>query len=356
MYLRNEPPWFIFLVHPRDIHDLHRWRGSRLLREYSSGDDDFLRKATTAEPSVIGEVLFGFGGIRGELVGVMRTPEQIISPSGNRAVADGLRLAADRGARVVGLGALTAPATGAGRTLMRRLPDGISLTTGNAYTAAVARHNVVTAADALGLGRSARVAVLGATGSVGVPASHLLVQEGYPATLIGRSIRRVHRTLGSLHGEALFSDDLADLGEADVVLVLTSAASALVEPEQVKPGAVIVDVTQPANISESLYNAFAERGVRVVPGGLVRIPGYRCTYDFALPDPGVTFACLAETYLMAKEGIRENSVGAPPQERALRMERIAERHGVHPASLKLDGEEVAGGPGQAVGAGGRKGD
>ena len=334
-YLRSEPPWFAFLIHPRDIEDLYRWKGSKLLRDYSSGDEDFLRKATTLEPTVIGEVLFGFGGPRGELVGVMRMPDQVLGPGGQRAVEEAVKLAADRGAKVVGLGALTAPATGAGRTLMRRLPAGLTVTTGNAYTAAVASRNVLAAAEALGLSRPARVAVLGATGSVGMPTSRLLVQAGFEVTLIGRTLGRLRATLGDLAGHAAFSESLADLKGADIVLILTSASSARVSVEHVTSGTIIIDVSQPMNIPEGMYPAFRERGVLVTPGGLVRIPGYRSTYDFALRDPNATFACLAETYLMAREGVRQHSVGPIPLETVQRMVRLAERNGVVPSPLEL---------------------
>ncbi len=335
MYLRDEPPWFAFLTHPRDIHDLYRWKGSRLLREYSDSDEEFLAKATSMEPTVAGEVLFGFGGARGELVGVMRMPRQVMGPGGREAVHDALRLAVDRGAKVVGLGALTAPATAAGRSLIRDVPRDVTITTGNAYTAAVARHNVVSAAAALHLDRPAQVAVVGATGSVGVPTSHLLVREGFDVTVIGRNLGRIRATLGDLASDTIFSDSLEPLAKADVVLVLTSETAALVTPADVRTGAIIVDVTQPANIQNAACPSFKAKGVRVVPGGLAHVPSYRCTYDLAIPIAGATFACLAETYLMAREGIREHSVGPPPPEFALRMEQVAARHGVRPAALNL---------------------
>lgn len=336
MYLRSEPPWFAFLTHMRDIRDLHRWKGSRLLRQYSDSDDEFLAKVTMLESTVIGEVLFGVGGPRGEMIGIFRMPHKIMGSGGREAIEDALRLAAARGTPVVGLGGLTAPATAAGRSLLRTLPSGVTLTTGNAYTAAVSRHNVVSAVASLALDRPAHVVVLGATGSVGVPASHLLVREGFDVTVIGRNYGRIRATLGDLAGEATFADGLGPLHKADVVLVLTSEAGALLTPGDIRPGAIVIDVTQPVNIPESAYPEFRAAGVRVHPGGLVKIRGYHSTYDFAPPIQGTTFACLAETYLMAREGIRDHSVGAPRPELALRMEQIAARHGVTPAVLDFD--------------------
>lgn len=41
------------------------------------------------------------------------------------------------------------------------------------------------------------------------------------------------------------------------------------------------------------------------------IPGFHSTYDFNLPNSEATVACLAETYLFVRDGIRELSVGLP---------------------------------------------
>lgn len=341
MPLSTEPPWFAFLIHPRNLADLMAWKGSSLLRRYSSSDEEFVAKATTMESAVVGDLLFGLGGPRGELVGVVRMPRQVLTGAGRSAIAEAVRFAASRGAKVVGLGALTAPATHAGADLLADLPDGVTLTTGNAYTAAVAQTNVDEAVRYLDLSRRARVAVLGATGSVGAPAARLLVQDGHDVTLLGRSLRRVHDALGDLAGHARSSDSLEDLRQADVVVVVTSGASALVGPEHVQPGAVVVDMTQPSNIDQTAYDAFRANGVHVVAGGGVRIPGYRTTYELPTGGPTHTFACLAETYLMAREGIREHSVGVPSVEFALRMRRVAARHGVVASPLELQPGAVA---------------
>jgi len=340
MFTGTDPPLFAFIIHPRDVGDLTRWPGSRLVRDYSAGEADFVRKINTMEPVVIGDIVFGPGSPRGELLGVMRMPDRIVGPGGQAAVAQGVRVAAKRGVRTVGLGALTAPITAAGRTLMRDLPVGVTLTTGNAFTAAVAHRNVMDAAEALGLGTAARVAVLGATGSVGVPASHLLVDEGFRVSLFGRNANRLRATVGDLRGRADFATDLAELRSADMVLVLTSGGTSRIRSEHLADGTVVIDVAQPANVGPELRESLARRAVRVVEGGLARIPGYRCTYDLNISDPAGTFACLAETYILARSGVTEHSVGAIPPERARRFARMAAWHGVRVAPLPL-GPEIA---------------
>jgi fatty aldehyde-generating acyl-ACP reductase len=333
-YVRNEPPWFSFLVHPRDIADIDRWRPSRVLRERSIDDQDFAARVAQLGPIVVGEILFGFGPVRGELIVVPELPEAVMGPSGARQIRDAVTIAAGRGARVIGLGGLIAPATGAGLRLVRHLPAGVTLTTGNAYTAVVARDNVLEACAKLSLARRPHVAILGATGSVGVPASLLLAMENVNLLLLGRNGRRLQSALGAVT-TARLSTDLADLVTADVVLVLTNDPSAHVTPDMVAPGTVVIDVAQPPNVGITERDRFDERGVRVVDGGLVVIPGFQCTYDLGFSRPETTFACLAETYLLAQEGARAHSVGRATADTARSMEHLARRYGVAPVPLEL---------------------
>src|SRR5215218_2369297 len=186
-HLTTRAPWFAFVVHPRSIDDLFRQGLGVFLRRFSTNDVELVTKVSSLPAIVLGEISFGFAPIRGELICVMRMPEMMQGRSAAKAVQEACTLAAQRGARVIGLGALTAPVTGGGRLLLRGLARGTTLTNGNAFTAIVIRRNVVEAAAALGLGTDARVAVIGCTGSVGELASRLLAEAGFGLTLIGRS-------------------------------------------------------------------------------------------------------------------------------------------------------------------------
>jgi fatty aldehyde-generating acyl-ACP reductase len=338
-YLSAQPPAFVFLTHLRDDDDLHRIGASSFLRRYSDGEDDFRRKMCSLPPLVAGEISFGFGPVRGEVVVVMRKPDELLSPSGGRAVIEGLEVALARGASVIGLGALVAPATAGGARLLRHLPDGVTLTNTNAYTAVVVQANVHEAAAALGLGRSAQVAVIGCTGSVGVPASRLLAADGFRLVLVGRTVERVRRHLGDLEDEAKVAAGLDSALGSDVVVLLTSDLSARLTPEHVSPGSIVIDFAQPANVVAVAVAEFERRGVAVVEGGIVRIPDYWCSVDLGLADPADTTACVAEAYLFAREGIQAHSVGRPTPELARRLERAALRQGIRPQPLR----SVAGG-------------
>jgi predicted amino acid dehydrogenase len=340
-YLTSQAPWFTFLVHPRDVRDLYEVPGATVVAEHSSSEEEFSRKLCSLPPTVVSDVTFGFSPVRGEVIAVLQMPEAMMHLKGRRAVEEAVRLATHRGAAVIGLGALTAPATQGGLTLLPNLPKGVTLTTGNALTAAVACRNVLQASQALGLGTAATVAVVGCTGSVGVPASRLLAAAGFGLVLIGRSLTRVERELGDLASDALVSSDRADVSRADVVLLLTGDRTARLTAEEPRPGSVVIDVAHPTNIDRSRFGEFAERDVTVVQGGLVTIPGYHCATDFRLPDRRSVLACLAETFVFAREGIREHSVGKAPIELALHIESVARRHGVQPRPLDLAREAVA---------------
>jgi predicted amino acid dehydrogenase len=120
-----------------------------------------------------------------------------------------------------------------------------------------------------------------------------------------------------------------------VVLLLTSDPSALLTPDVLRPGSVVIDVSHPVNIPVSDYPEYFARDIAVVQGGLVQIPQYHSTVDFRLPSRRAMLACLAETYLFAREGITEHSVGPASAELAADLAELAARQGIRPWPLGL---------------------
>jgi fatty aldehyde-generating acyl-ACP reductase len=335
-YLRGDPPAFVFLIHPRDIEDLYCVPGARIIKEHSVDAAQFTEKMLSLPATIIGDFTFGFSPIRGEALGVLRMPEQIMFATGRDRIEEAVRVAAGRGARVLGLGALTAPATRGGLTLLPMLPRGLTLTTGNAYTAAVARRNVVEASEVLGIGPDAVVAVVGCTGSVGVAAARLLDVAGFRLILIGRSVTRVHKELADLVEKSTVSGRVADIATADVVLLVTGDPTARIPASLPKPGSVVVDLAHPVNIEHDQYPVFALRDVRVAQGGLVHIPGFSCGVNMRLVDRTAALACLTETYLFARAGITQHAVGQAAVGTAIELEAIAADYGIRVRSLGLD--------------------
>ncbi len=308
------------------MDDLYRTRESAFILERSESEADFIEQMRAHPPTVIGEVTFSQSAVRGEIIAIGFLPRDLFGRNARRKLIEALDLARIRGAKIVGLGGLTSSATRGGRSLLPHA-DGITLTNGNAYTAATVVGQVKEAAVLFGLGDQAKVGVLGCTGSVGTAASRLLAREGFRLILVGRSRERVSNLLGDLP-DATASDDPALFREAEIIVLLVGGESAQISAQNISDGSVVLNFAQPPNITPDLRAGLTERGVTVAEGGLVTIPGYETAYDWGLSDPDSVFACLAETYLFSREGLTDHSVGDPSPEFVQKMERIARRHGV----------------------------
>jgi fatty aldehyde-generating acyl-ACP reductase len=323
-------PTFAFIVHPRDEDDMFRARCLSLLRTLSTDDSDFIMRVCSCPPTVVGDVLFGFSPFWGQLISIACLPKDVPSPKGRDEIVRAAEIMVGRGTKVIGLGALTSPATAGGAWLADQLPAGVTVTNGNAYTAAVLRQNVAAVTSMLSLDRRPRVAILGCTGSVGTTLSRLLASCEVDLILVGQTATKVRNLLGNDAPGALFSECLADIVMADIVVVLTNNPLARLTPNLIRKGAIVIDAAEPPNIPEGTVREWPSH-IRILRGGRVRIPGYQSTYDLGLDDPSETFACLAETYLFVREGIHENSVGTPSPDLAERLERAAGRHGIRPS-------------------------
>lgn len=210
------------------------------------------------------------------------------------------------GAEVVGLGALTAPVTGGGRKLRQR--DGLGITNGNAFTAAMTHQGILRLLPLLPA--NPHIAFVGATGSVGGCVVRLAVEDDLAAevTLVARNRRRLNelrdavrarRPATAVHATV----DIDDIRHADLVVVMTSSATALVTADHLKPGAIVLDDTQPRNTDPAILDQRPD--VLVVDGGMARVEGLEVRADVGVPQ-GYAYACLCETMLLALADHRGN--------------------------------------------------
>ena len=262
----------------------------------------------------------------GEVIAIPLSPRQLLGPDRafvQRRIDEAIDYAIDRGADIVGLGALTAPATSGGARLRKRTDVGV--TNGNAFTAAATARSVAQIAS--GLGRPPVVALVGATGSVGTAVARAVARYGVAAKLllVGRTTSSLAALAADLGSGTRWSTELTECRDADIVVLMTSAADSLLTSAHLKLGAIIVDDTQPRNTSPELI---AQRpDVVIVDGGVVLTPGLiRRGSSIGLANDR-SFACLAETALLALDGHRgHGTIGRPSMEQVSRMERLAARH------------------------------
>jgi predicted amino acid dehydrogenase len=159
--------------------------------------------------------------------------------------------------------------------------------------------------------------VVGATGSIGAACVQLIAERVRTVICIARNETRLRTFVEGLapqvRCELRYSLDLAAaLREADLVLTATSSTQDVIEPEALRPGAVVCELSLPHDVSRRV--AVERPDVLVIEGGNMRIPGaFRAErvrepgtdFDLAL-SPGTALACMSETMVLALEGRAES--------------------------------------------------
>jgi fatty aldehyde-generating acyl-ACP reductase len=328
-------PPFAFIVHPLSIEDLFRKRKYRFARYLpASWVESALR---FIHPQVVSEIT----GVRsatgaettGWFIGCPYTAKQLISGDAERnteMVIACAHLAAKQGAQIVGLGAFTSIVGDAGISIAAATDIGV--TTGNSYTVATAIEGTLLAAQQVGLDpATARAAILGATGSIGKVCARLLAPQVGSLTLAARRKADLNGLAAELSGPGAVVDMTTDLNsalrDADLVIAVTSAVDALIQPEMLKPGAVVCDVARPRDVSKKV--ADMRDDVLVIEGGAVAVPGeVDFHFDFGFP-PRTAYACMAETMILALEGrTGDYSLGRDIQvEQVDEIAALARKHG-----------------------------
>ena len=237
---------------------------------------------------------------------------------------------ADRlGARLLGLGAYTSVVGDGGVTIAERLE--LPVTNGDAYTVYMAVEAVREAARRMDIPLDrATAAVVGATGAIGSVCAEILAGAVPELVLVGRrqeAVDAVRERCAGQQAHVTASCEVSAIYDADLILTVTSQVSAVIEPEHLKPGAVVCDVARPRDVSMRV--AQARDDVLVIEGGMVEVPGpVNFNFNFGFP-PGKSYACMAETMALALEGRYEDySVGKHiDRARVDEIGAIAARHG-----------------------------
>ncbi|HXF81256.1 MAG TPA: shikimate dehydrogenase [bacterium] len=332
---------FAFLIHPLRM-------------------DDFARKypITRHLPAPLVEQLFRrvpprlvshITGIRspagataeGWFIGLPLTPKILLHaplPFVYHRLIQGGRLAERLGARIFGLGAFTKIVGDRGVTVANALR--IAVTTGNSYTAATAVEGALAAAERMRIDRpNAAAAVIGATGAIGAVVSEILARDVGQLFVVARTREHLEalaaRLAPAARAQVLPETDVRRaVRAADIVLTVSSATDTLIEPEDLRPGAVVCDVARPRNVSRLVYERRDD--VLVIDGGVIEVPGeVDFGFDFGFP-PRMCEACMAETILLALEGRYENfTLGREVSlARVEEIAALARRHGFRLAGFR----------------------
>lgn len=218
------------------------------------------------------------------------------------------KIAQDLGAKIVGLGAFTSIVGDGGITVAKNLD--IAVTSGNSYTVATAIQGAESAVKLMGKRiEDCKVVVVGASGSIGSACVRLLADRVGHITLVARHLAPLEELAQTITATASCSVAVTDriseaLKQADIVLTVTSALDFIIAPGDLKPGAVVCDVARPRNVSREV--SLLRNDVLVIEGGVISLPGnVEFNFDFGFPK-NTSYACMAETMLLALESRYEN--------------------------------------------------
>lgn len=273
------------------------------------------------------------GSVKGWFVACPLTPRRMIDlpPAvAYKKIAQTGRLAERLGAQIVGLGAFTSVVGDGGVTVSKSLK--IPVTTGDSYTVAVAARAITEAAALMGVPvEQATIAVVGATGTIGSVCAELLAGKAAQMLLVGKRIEGLNRVAKKVRAQGCnrvrVSENIACLSEAHLIVTVTSAVEALIQPQHLRRGAVVCDVARPRDVSQLVT---AQRpDVLVIDGGMVELPGpVDFGFNFGFP-PKMAYACMAETIVLALEGRYESyTLGKHVQlSQVLTIDKMASKHG-----------------------------
>jgi predicted amino acid dehydrogenase len=277
--------------------------------------------------------------IEGWFVACPYTPARIMSlppEAVYRKIVQTGKLAERLGARILGLGAYTSVVGDAGLTISQRLD--LPVTTGNSLTVAMAVDAVLDGARRMRIPvEFATAAVVGASGSIGSVCAILLARRVQRTMLIGRrdeALVPLERKIRAEGNHAQCFTNVAKLCEADIIITVTSSLDEIIHPEHLKPGAVICDVARPRDVS--IQVAEQRKDVLIIDGGMVSVPGeVDFGFDFGFP-PGLAYACMAETMILALEGhYRDYSIGKEISVQQVEaISSMAKKHGFQLAGFR----------------------
>jgi predicted amino acid dehydrogenase len=283
----------------------------------------------------------------GWLITVGGTPKELMAHSPEFTYArllSAAKTAQRLGAQIMGLGAFTKVVGDAGVTVAKQAP--LPVTTGNSYSASGA---LWAAHDALGQldlvefddqGRMrGKAMVVGATGAIGSVCARLLALSSDELWLVSPESAKLltlkhdierGNPRAVVHVAATPDGHLADM---DLIVTATSGAGKRVlDIMAVKPGCVITDVARPLDLSPE--DVAKRPDVLVVESGEIQLPGEVRMRSIGLP-PGVAYACLAETIVLALEGRYETfTVGRNIEwEKVKEIYKLGTKHGMRLATI-----------------------
>lgn len=311
---------FAFLIHPQNIADVQK--KFPFAKYFSS---EIIENLIYFLPPLIGSRVSGLKGINPEQPDTPVDGYIIICPLSakqmhqdpklaKRRILQTVRFSEKLGAKIIGLGALTASMTDGGVYLSDKVKCGV--TSGHAYTTAIIVDMLEGVAKIMERDLSSlSVAVVGAAGYMGNPVSRLVAKKN-PGRLFLVDRQRKKQSLEKLAKEiseprkevvdprrVVVSINLSKLKEADIIIVVTNSLEVIIKSEHLKPGAVVLDDTAPRNTSMELV---VQRPDILILDVVAQAPDVLSNFNFRFPLKHDIYTCLGEALILGARHWKQN--------------------------------------------------
>jgi fatty aldehyde-generating acyl-ACP reductase len=249
---------------------------------------------------------------------------------------------------MLGLGALAGTVGEAGKILSERIA--LPITNGTTYAASAVVETVLKAAELRNLKLDkAKVAIIGATNSIGKISAMVLARQVTQFSLVAKNQERLSDFVNKFKSEnsVMVQNCGNDVGkaikDADIIIFTTTAievsSKIKIEMGSLKRGAIICDIPVPRNITPEI--AKARPDLLVIDGAVIEPP---CEIKLKIDTgllPNQIYACMAETIILTMEGKFESfSCGWEPSLRKVdEICVLAHKHGFKPAFTSF-GEKI----------------
>ncbi len=300
-------PDFAFIVHSRDRSDLPR--KFPLLKFLPNKIFDFI---TRILPPFIVSKITGLVKPDGKeswgiMIGIPMTAHQLIEDRelALKRILQAINLAKLKGAKYIGLGAMTASLSRGGKDVVEHISN-VIVTTGRTYTVKNITDYIFYCINTFNLNKEqVTIGIVGAAGGIGSGVATMLARAGFKKFVLidlERKLEHVKNKIISLEKETIdldikISHQIPLVSMCDIIIAATSAPEIVIRSEDVAPGTIIINDAQPSDISPEIVKN--RKDVIVIEGGVLHTRDIKCHFNLGLQDKNDIFSCLAETLLLS---------------------------------------------------------
>lgn len=265
-------------------------------------------------------------GARGYITGVALNAKQIMTlpiDTVRKTILDAAVYLQDNlDVNLIQLGALTTSVTSGGEWVVEQKEYKGFVNHGDSYTAAVTCQAVKKALKMLQRNPvDQTLSIVGAYGIIGEAVSKILVPQFAHSILIGRREEKLTELKEKLNGDFETTVDLKTK-DADIILTATSHPTALLNSEHIRKDAIIIDVSQPPNLSFDVCQKRPD--IYRIDGGYVDFPTKTLIPGMPM---GKNFACIVEVIMQTMENEEKNHVGSIDLSHLKKTEKWGENYG-----------------------------